>query len=69
LARDPEAGRVTLAFSVRFLDGGTVRPEEVLAGIYGFVPRGCSIVRERLTFAPRQGGDGPRAAPAPPAAV
>ncbi len=65
-----EDGGVEIAISVAFLDGASVRPEEVLTGIYGFVPRGCSIVREALRFAPPPEGEGPEpdAAPAAPAA-
>jgi hypothetical protein len=45
-----EASGATLRFAVAFDNGATVRPEEVLIGIYGFVPAGCSIVRERLAY-------------------
>lgn len=65
-----EEGGVEIAFSVAFLNGASVRPEEVLTGIYGFVPRGCSIVREALRFASPPGGEspGPHAASAAPTA-
>jgi len=62
-----ESGRIDLAFSVAFLEGGaTVRPEEILIGIYGLLPAGCHIVREDLRYAstpPRPGGE-PKAAAA-----
>ena len=66
----PDVDGVTLAFPVKFRNGATVRPEEVLTGIYGFVPRGCSIVREGLQFGalPVSPGLEPHAAPAAPAA-
>ena len=52
LDRPSETGGIGLSFSVAFLEGGaSVRPEEVLIGIYGFLPRGCAIVREELRFA------------------
>jgi radical SAM family uncharacterized protein len=72
LVREAEAGGIGLSFSVAFLEGGaSVRPEEVLIGIYGFLPRGCDIVREELRFAsaPPQPGTGPHAAEAATASV
>jgi radical SAM superfamily enzyme YgiQ (UPF0313 family) len=61
---------VTLSFRIEFHTGATVRPEEVLAGIYGFVPRDCTIVREELQFGapPARPVVGPHAAPAAPVA-
>jgi len=67
-----ETGGIGLSFSVAFFEGGaSVRPEEVLIGIYGFLPRGCDIVREDLRFAsalPRPGTE-PHAAEATIASV
>jgi radical SAM superfamily enzyme YgiQ (UPF0313 family) len=65
-----EADGVALEFSVTFRNGATVRPEEVLMGIYGFVPRDCAIVREGLEFSTPSAGPGlePHAVPAAPAA-
>jgi radical SAM family uncharacterized protein len=48
--RNATKEEVELGFTVAFENGATVRPEEVLIGIYGFVPRGCSIIRERIEF-------------------
>jgi len=66
LEKVSESEGITLSFSVAFDNGASVRPEEVLLGIYGFVPGGCSIVRERLDYASstRDGRVEPHAAPA-----
>src|SRR5262249_13204066 len=47
----PRGDGAHLSFVVDFAEGGaTVRPEEILIGLYGFLPRGCAIVREELRF-------------------
>jgi len=44
-----------LAFTVAFHEGGaTVRPEEILIGLYGYLPRGCEIVRDDLFYGSTQ---------------
>lgn len=60
---------VELDFAVAYHGGATVRPEEILSGIYGVVPRGCSFVREMLEYQ-EPAGDGvtePSATSADPA--
>jgi radical SAM family uncharacterized protein len=68
-----ETGGVELSFPVEFHNGATVRPEEVLLGIYGFVPGGCSLIREKLVYrtpaaTPTRPSLPPHATPAAPAA-